>query len=67
MDEPRVSEMLEEIAALEQSVSPELRALHAAIAVEDVLGLVIPDEMLDPEHLGNPEAIRRLIDLVAAL
>ncbi len=53
----------DELSAVGQgNDDPQLRALEMAILVEEVLGIALADGVLDAEHLGTPEAVRRLVD-----
>lgn len=40
---------------------PTLEAVRAAIFVEDVFGLTIPDELIDPSVLVDPVALRTFL------
>lgn len=40
----------------------DLDALRTAILVEDTFGIVLSDEQLDPSVLGDPAALRALLD-----
>lgn len=52
-----------ELVSVTQSASePQLRALEVAIFVEESLGLILPDEVLDASHLGTPEAAVATVD-----
>lgn len=44
------------------TAEPSLRALEIAIYLEDVLGIVLPDEVLDEAHLGTPAAVIATVD-----
>ncbi len=39
----------------------QLDALTAAIYLEDAFGVVLPDPLLDDEHLGSPAALARTL------
>lgn len=66
MDEARLVEVLEGLSGMDQRLSTELSALRAAITVEDSLGIVIPEEFLDADHLASVGAVERLIRELAA-
>lgn len=40
---------------------PVLGALRVALFLEDALGIVIPEDLVDREHLGTPDAALRTI------
>ena len=42
-------------------VDPELEAVRAAIFVEDVFGLILSDDQIDPAVLTDPAALRELV------
>lgn len=45
------------VVVCKDTVDPLLRALEIAIYLEDVLGIVLPDEVLNEAHLGTPAAV----------
>lgn len=40
---------------------PELEAVQVAILLEDVLGITLADDEIDPGSLGSPDAIKTLL------
>ncbi len=66
LDEERWERVLREGEDLPDGPDdPQLRAIRTAIAVEDALGVVLDEEDLMPEVLGDPAALRRLVARVA--
>ena len=62
---PQLSDRL--LAALEfpTGSDPQLAAIGVAIALEDTLGIVVPDACLTPNHLGSAVEVRRLLERLA--
>lgn len=44
-----------------------LEAIAIAVAVEDALGVTLPDESLDPVAVGQRASIESLLDVLAPL
>ena len=44
-----------------QGADPALEAVRTAILVEDVFGIVLSDDQIDPRTLGSSESLRELI------
>jgi hypothetical protein len=58
----RVDQVLQEYEAFRDAAGdPEHEAVKAAIFVEDVFGITLSDAEINPELLGTPAAMRRLI------
>lgn len=58
-----VDAFLREYACLPEPLGEdaELRALRTAVLIEDVFGVTLSDEQLDPAVLGDPGALRALL------
>lgn len=64
---PAARALVEEVLAQHATlccgtVDPALRALGAAILLEDSLGITLTDADLDPALLGDPAAVRALVN-----
>lgn len=57
----RIAVAVELEDVLQADGDPELDAVRVAIYLEDALGVVLPAEFLDWEHLGSVEAITTLL------
>lgn len=61
-----LTELISQYALLRRGLGDDLAPVAVAIAVEDALGVVIPDEMIDAEHLGSADALRDLLVTMGA-
>jgi len=43
-------------------VDPALEAVRTAILLEDSLGVVLTDDDIDPQALGDPDAVAALVE-----
>jgi len=60
-DPDLVAQVLRDAEALrEPDADPELEAIRTAILLEDSLGIVLTDDDIDPDVLGDPAALARL-------
>lgn len=65
-----VAELLEGLNHLHLTGPPvgsELDVIQTAMAIEDTLGIVLPDEKLDAAHLGTPSSVRALLQSLGQL
>jgi hypothetical protein len=53
--------LLEYDSVRDPAGDPELEALKAAVFVEDVFGIVLSDDEIDPEQLGSSGAMRAFV------
>jgi len=61
-DPDLVAQVLRDAEALrEPDADPELEAIRTAILLEDSLGIVLTDDDIDPDVLGDPAAVARLV------
>jgi len=61
-DPDLVAHVLRDAEALrEPDADPDLEAVRTAILLEDSLGIVLTDDDIDPEVLGDPAAVARLV------
>jgi hypothetical protein len=62
VDRDRVEDILRDYAALRgPSTDPELGAVCAAILLEDVFDVVLPDDKIDLRVLTDPPAVAALV------
>lgn len=64
MESNLVAELLEGLEHLRRTGPPagsELDVIQTAMAIEDTLGIVLPDDVLDAAHLGTPNSVRTLL------
>ena len=62
MDRDLIDQVLRDYAALRRpDADPELEALRAAILVEDVFDVVLPDAEIDPAALADGPAVADLL------
>ena len=56
-------QVLQDYAALRRAgADPELEAVRAAILLEDVFGVTLPDGEIDAAVLAGPDAMAALLD-----
>lgn len=59
----RITQILNEVAFLgEASADPELEATKFAILIEDVFGIRLSDNDIDPEVIGCSDALSTLLN-----
>jgi hypothetical protein len=57
-----IEQILRDYGALRlPDTDPELEAVRAAILIEDVFDVVLPDAEIDPAMLADPSAVTALI------
>jgi len=57
-----IEQVLREYEALRQpDADPQLEAVRAAILLEDVFGVTLPDAAIDPAVLADPSAVATLV------
>jgi hypothetical protein len=62
MNRDRVEEVLRDYAGPRHpDADPELEAVRAAILIEDVFGIVLPDADIDPAVLSDSTAVAALV------
>jgi hypothetical protein len=62
VDRDIVEQVLGDYAALRRcDTDPELHAVRAAILIEDVFGVTLPDAYIDPAMLADAPAIAALV------
>lgn len=63
-DPERLRAVLAECAQVPCESDPELAALAVAVHLEDALDLVLPADLLSPEHLVGAAAVERTVRLL---
>lgn len=61
MTAPRAADRVvaEWFSTRDRSLAPQLQAVQAAVFLEDTFGITIPDDVIDAEHLGDLDGMRR--------
>lgn len=63
LDADLVAQVLRDAEGLrDPAADPDLESLRTAILLEDSLGIVLTDEDIAPEVLGDPDAVASLVE-----